>query len=107
MTFSARFFHISDASRFRIERLELKVCFFRWILDLRKFEIVHGFYRILLLLPDKLLTALHIRSLNLPDPNDDGRFLIKLVLDLIEVSAASDSLPCQIVAVFLYSNSRI
>lgn len=54
-----------------------------WILNLISFEVVHGMSRVLMLLPDKLATALAINKENLPDP-DDGGFLIDLVLQLLE-----------------------
>ena len=41
--------------------------------------------RIILLIPDKLATAIEINKEMLPDPKDDGSFLIDLVLKLTAV----------------------
>ena len=53
-----------------------------WFLDLSLFEPVHGISRVLRLIPDKLATALAINEENLPNHEDDGQFLIDLVLQL-------------------------
>ena len=62
----------------------LKWC---WIVNLRSFEPIHGLSRIVLLVPDKLATAIEINKEKLPDPKDDGSFLIDLVLKLCGVYA--------------------
>lgn len=51
--------------------------------DLSSFEVVHAISRCLMMIPDKLSTALQFKKENLPDPND-GTFFIDLVLDLIK-----------------------
>ena len=56
-----------------------------WDLGLENFEQVHGVSRLALLLPDKLATSMEITKENLPDPKDDGCFLIDLVQDLLKV----------------------
>ena len=53
-----------------------------WFLELSLFEPVHGISRVLRLIPDKLATALAINDENLPNHQDDGGFLIDLVLQL-------------------------
>jgi len=50
--------------------------------DLLSFEVVHGIYRTLMLIPDKLSTVLTIKKENIPY-SDNGFFLINLVLDLL------------------------
>ena len=54
----------------------------KWELDLKSFEPVHGMSRVAKLVPDKLATALAINQENLPKPDDDGSFLIDLVKNL-------------------------
>ena len=56
-----------------------------WDLRLENFEQVHGVSRLALLLPDKLATSMEITKENLPDPKDDGSFLIDLIQDLLKV----------------------
>jgi hypothetical protein len=45
-----------------------------WFLDLSSFEAVHGMSRVLMLIPDKLATALVINDEHI---QDDGSFLIR------------------------------
>jgi len=52
-------------------------------LNLESYEVMHGFSRIVLLLPDKIATAIAINKEDLPDP-DDGGFLIQLVVNLVK-----------------------
>ena len=54
-----------------------------WITALKSFEAIHGVYRIVKLIPGKLFTAIAIYIENLPDPKDNGSFLVDLVLNLI------------------------
>jgi len=54
-----------------------------WIFTLAHFEIIHGLSRVVKLLPDKVQTAIEIKKENIP--NEDGSFLIKLVMDLANV----------------------
>lgn len=56
-----------------------------WTLDLKNFEQVHGISRIAKLLPDKLATSIEINKERLPNPKDDGSFLIDLVLKLLKI----------------------
>jgi hypothetical protein len=51
-------------------------------LDLKSFEVMHGLSRVVLMVPDKIATAIEINKEDLPDP-DDGTFLIGLVEDLV------------------------
>ena len=55
----------------------------KWLLNLKSFESVHGMSRVVLLIPDKLATAIAIFKENLPDP-DSGAFLVVLVIDLVK-----------------------
>jgi hypothetical protein len=55
----------------------------KWLLNLKSFESVHGMSRVVLLIPDKLATAIAIFNENLPDP-DSGAFLVVLVIDLVK-----------------------
>ncbi len=57
-----------------------------WKLDLNllSFEVMHGLSRVVLLLPDKIATAIEINKEDLPDPNDDGGFLFQLVVNLVK-----------------------
>jgi hypothetical protein len=57
-----------------------------WKLDLNleSFEVMHGLSRVVLLLADKIATAIAINKEDLPDPNDDGGFLIQLVINLVK-----------------------
>jgi len=57
-----------------------------WKLDLNleSFEVMHGLSRVVLLLADKIATAIEINKEDLPDPNDDGGFLIQLVINLVK-----------------------
>ena len=48
-------------------------------LSVNDFEVVHGIYLTLKHLPDKCFTAKIINSENLPDPKDDGSFLLKIL----------------------------
>ena len=52
-------------------------------LNLESFEVMHGLSRIVLLLPDKISTAIAINKEVLPDP-DDGTYLIQLVVNLLK-----------------------
>ena len=52
-----------------------------WTLTLRSFEVVHGISRLVRLVPDKLATAIEI---NREFGNEDGTFLIDLILDLLK-----------------------
>jgi hypothetical protein len=56
-----------------------------WIclVDLKCFESIHGVFRIVKLIPDKLATAIAINKEHLSDPKDDGSFLVELVLKLL------------------------
>ena len=54
-----------------------------WFTNLKSFEMVHALTRILKLLPDKLATAIAINSEHLASAEDDGRFLINLVTELL------------------------
>jgi hypothetical protein len=54
-----------------------------WFVGLLSFEAIHGISRVVRLVPDKLATAIVINKENLPDPEDDGSFLIDLVLKLV------------------------
>ena len=54
-----------------------------WILSDKSFESVHGLYRIVQIVPDKLDTAVQINGERLKDPEDDGAFLVDLVLNLL------------------------
>jgi hypothetical protein len=54
----------------------------KWPVSLRSFEPIHGVSRVVKLVGDKLGTAMDLNSENLPDPKDDGTFLVDLVLDL-------------------------
>lgn len=74
-----------DLNAFRASKVEINYQRFSWVLTNKHYECVHGFFRVLLMLPDKLATALRVRELELPDPEDDGQFLIRLLLDLLEV----------------------
>ena len=55
--------------------------YFDWLLTLACFEAVYGFSRILLLLPDKLATALTIAS---EEEEGEGAWLITLVVNLLK-----------------------
>ncbi len=55
-----------------------------WHLDLSSFEAVHGMSRVVKLIPDKLATATAINLENLPNPEDNGTFLVDLVTQLLE-----------------------
>lgn len=57
-----------------------------WKLDLNleSFEVMHGLSRVVLLLADKIATAIEINKEDFPDPNDDGGFLIQLVINLVK-----------------------
>jgi hypothetical protein len=55
----------------------------KWLLNLKSFEPVHGMSRVVLLVPDKLATAIAIFKEKLPDP-DSGAFLVVLVIDLVK-----------------------
>jgi hypothetical protein len=48
------------------------------------FEVMHGLSRVVLLLPDKIATAIEVNKEDFPDPNDDGGFLIQLVVNLVK-----------------------
>ena len=50
---------------------------------LKSFEVMHGLSRVMLLVPDKLATAISINKECLQDPVDDGRFLIDLIQNLV------------------------
>ena len=56
-----------------------------WKLDLNleSFEVMHGLSRVVLLLADKIATAIEINKEDFPDP-DDGGFLIQLVINLVQ-----------------------
>ena len=53
----------------------------RWELTLDNFEVVHGLSRVVMLMPDKLTTALDIKTELHHD--EDGKFLIDLVETLV------------------------
>jgi hypothetical protein len=53
------------------------------------FEVIHGFYRVLKLIPDKLLTALEINSEYL-DGDNSGSFLIALAIKLLKYYAENN-----------------
>jgi len=52
-------------------------------LNLESYEVMHGLSRVVLLLPDKIATAIAINKEDLPDP-DDGTFLIQIVVNLVK-----------------------
>jgi hypothetical protein len=52
-------------------------------LNLESHEVMHGLSRVVLLLPDKIATAIAINKEDLPDP-DDGTFLIQIVVNLVK-----------------------
>lgn len=54
-----------------------------WPVATGDFEVIHGLSRIIKLIPDKLATAISINKENLPDPKDDGTFLIDLLTTLL------------------------
>ena len=85
MTLRVAFVQKSDVDAFCLIRVEIRYQRFWWSLTDKHYECVHGLFHVLQLLPDKLATALSIRESNLPNPEDDGRFLIQLVLNLLEV----------------------
>jgi hypothetical protein len=55
-----------------------------WNVNPNYFEAIDGISRIVKLIPEKLATAIEINQENLPDPKDDGSFLIVLVIDLLK-----------------------
>ena len=55
-----------------------------WHLDLSSFEAVHGMSRVVKLIPDKVATAIAINLEDLPNPEDNGTFLVDLVTQLLE-----------------------
>ncbi len=55
-----------------------------WNVNLDSFEVIDGLSRIVKLIPEKLSTAIEISQENLPNPQDDGSFLIVLVIDLLK-----------------------
>jgi hypothetical protein len=55
-----------------------------WNENLDSFEVIDGLSRIVKLIPEKLSTAIEISQENLPNPQDDGSFLIVLVSDLLK-----------------------
>lgn len=85
MTLRVAFVQEPDVDAFRLIRVEIRYQRFWWSLTDKHYECVHGFFHVLQLLPDKLATALSIRESNLPNPEDDGRYLIQIVLNLLEV----------------------
>jgi len=56
-----------------------------WVLtfDMNNFEEIHGMSRVVKLIPDKFVTALAINKENLQNAEDDGSFLIHLIIKLI------------------------
>ena len=56
----------------------------RWNVNLGCFEWIHGLSRIVKLLPDKLATAIQINREHLPNPKDNGSFLVQLVIELLD-----------------------
>jgi len=70
---------------FDIDRVEVKLIaqpeILCWTVNRKYFEPIHGLYRLTLLMPNKLATALDICK----NTDEDGRFLIALLLDLLEV----------------------
>ena len=76
-----------DKSRGRVVSVNSIVTYVRdngdrweWNLSLKSFEPVHGMSRVVLLVPDKLRTATAINAEQ--DLDDDGRFLVDLILKL-------------------------
>jgi len=61
-------------------------------LNLESFEVMHGLSRIVLLLPDKIATAIAINKEVLPDP-DDGTYLIP-VFNLVTMMTTMMTLLC-------------
>jgi len=59
--------------------------------NLKSFEVLHGMSRVVLLIPDKLATAVEINREKLSDPHDGG-FMVQLVIDLVSfyISLFSD-----------------
>jgi len=55
-----------------------------WVVTLKSFEPVHGLFRVVRLIPDKLATVIEINKENLDDPKDDGSFLVDLVTKLLK-----------------------
>lgn len=55
----------------------------QWQFRLNNFGAVHGILRVVKLLPDKLSTSIAINNENLSNSQDNGSFLIDLVLDLL------------------------
>jgi hypothetical protein len=53
----------------------------RWEVSHASYEYVHGLSRVVLLVPDKMRTAVSINLENLKDPKDDGSFMVDLVLN--------------------------
>jgi len=78
---------VDEADQFKVREalVESQAGRISWRTSLRHFEPVHLLTRIFRLLPDKLATAKAICVEGLPDPADDGSFLIRLVLQLLEV----------------------
>ena len=88
----AEFLTTSDSRSYRVNIHCSKIYLFHgsqenmWEIkvNLKTFEIIHGLSRITKLVPDKLATAIAINKEELYDPEDDGGFLIQLVIDLID-----------------------
>lgn len=87
------FYYQTDA--FRTKIVKAKIFYpnrnFMWTLNMKSFETVYALSRVLLMVPDKVVTAFMINKENLPDP-DDGTFLINLVVDLLQVYIDKDRL---------------
>jgi hypothetical protein len=56
----------------------------RWEVSLSLFECVFGLSRLAKLVPDKLRTAASINAENLEDPEDDGSFMVDLIVNLLK-----------------------
>jgi hypothetical protein len=54
-----------------------------WTVGSAHFEVIHGVWRVLLLIPDKLATALIVNAENLANPAHDGAFLVVILFDLV------------------------
>ena len=50
----------------------------------RDFEVAHGITRIVKSVPEKLATALAINRESLPDPTDDGGYLLDLIVRILD-----------------------
>ena len=84
------FQHAESINRFRLvgsnislRTTECDHCF-KWIVDRDSFEVIHGLYRIVLMLPQKLGTAIIINLQDYQDREEDGTYLVCLVIELLK-----------------------